>query len=221
MVQADPNKVKMVQSAMARASKLMQLESNGSLDKIAKAHKNDINMSLSNDNITTESMVSTKRNRKTTGPIATQQMTGAGAANVPSIIRESFATNQIDDSALYSALGNDGLDVSFLTEGLGGQTAPQVRQIVNEGIQQPQTFQTVATQQIDYPMIRTIVEETVRKYTASLKKSILSEGKQGLNEIDTLVLGNGFKFLDKAGNIYECSLKKIGNVNNKKKAIKE
>ena len=101
--------------------------------------------------------------------------------------------------------------------------APQnVRQLVNEGmgtqqyIQQPQMQ---VTQQIDYPMIRTIVEEIVRKYAVSLNKKIISEGKQTANEVNTIALGDTFKFLDKQGNIYECTMKKVGNINNKKKSV--
>jgi hypothetical protein len=57
----------------------------------------------------------------------------------------------------------------------------------------------------------------VRKYAVSLNKKILSEGKQNTNEISTIALGKTFKFLDKEGNIYECTTKKIGNINQKKK----
>ena len=70
-------------------------------------------------------------------------------------------------------------------------------------------------------MIRTIVEEIVRKYAVSLNKKIISEGKQTTNEINTIALGNTFKFLSKNGDIYECTMKKIGNVNNKKKSVNE
>ena len=37
-----------------------------------------------------------------------------------------------------------------------------------------------------------------------------------LNELTTFTVGKSFKFLDKQGNIYEATLKKIGNINNKK-----
>ena len=212
-----------LQSAMSKAAKLMQLESNGTLDKIAAAHKDGINSSLDGE-IMTEELMTTSRNRKTQGPIPTRQM-GQNAANVPAAIREAFMTNPIDDSALYDALGEqgDGRSLSFLTEGLEQPqqrtvTPPQnVRQIVNEGIgvQQPQM-----TQGIDYPMIRTIVEEIVRKYAVSLNKKIISEGKQqDVNEINTISLGKTFRFLAKNGDLYECTMKKVGNVNDKKKSV--
>ena len=217
-----------LQNAMSKAKKLMQLESNGTLDKIASAHKDGISASL-DGGMMTEELMTTSRDRSKQGPIVSREM-GENAHKVPAAIREAFMANPIDDSQLYEALGEqgDGRSLSFLTEGMTPKqqvAAPQnVRQIVNEGmgtqqyIQQPQMQ---VTQQIDYPMIRTIVEEIVRKYAVSLNKKIISEGKQTTNEINTIALGNTFKFLSKNGDIYECTMKKIGNVNNKKKSVNE
>lgn len=206
------DRTSIVQNAMSRAAKLMQLESNGTLDKIAAEHKDGIETSL-NGEVLTEELMTTSRNRKTQAPIATRQM-GQNASNVPQAIREAFMNNPIDDSALYQGL-SDGRDISFLTEGLAPkqQVAPpqNVRQIVNEGMG------TQMTQQIDYPMIRTIVEEIVRKYAVSLNKKIINESKQTPNQVNTIALGETFKFLDNDGNIYECTMKKVGNVKNKNK----
>ena len=217
---ADQNKAAKVKAALERSKKLIQMESK--IDKIAKTKKDDINFALDpSSNVTTESMVSTRTNRNIIAPSASGVQINT---NVPSVIRESFMNNHIDDSALYSAFGNDGLDVSFLTESLGQSNqqvqANQVRQILGETVQQQQ-IPMVQNQGVDYPMIRTIVEETVRKYTASLKKSLMTESKQSSGEIDTLVLGKGFKFLDKQGNLYECTFKKISNINDRKKTMKD
>jgi hypothetical protein len=218
------NRAALVQGAMNRAKKLMQLESNGTIDKIASdpQFKANIDASLtSSDAVLTESMMTTARDRSKQGPIVTRQM-GENASNVPQAIREAFMSNPIDDSALYDAMAGDGRDISFLTEGLEQpkeivKPTQNVRQIVNEGMGQPQV-QYTQTAQIDYPMIRTIVEEIVRKYAVSLNKKIISEGKQAnnINEVNTIALGKTFKFLDSAGNIYECTMKKVGSVNKKK-----
>ena len=218
--QADPNKVAVLQSAMSRASKLMKLESNGTLDKIASANQGRINESLidTTGDITTQSMMTTARNRQTQAPMVGGVM-GVGAENVPSVIRESFMSNPIDTSALYQGLG-DGKDMSFITEMIqpkqkvSAPSAQEIRQIVNEGAPQQQT-----SQQIDYPMIRTIVEEIVRKYAVSLKNKILTEDKQNMNEVNTVMLGKSFKFLAKNGDIYEAKLTKVGNINDKKKSV--
>lgn len=215
-----------LQSAMSKAAKLMQLESNGTLDKIAAAHKDGISSSL-DGGVMTEELMTTSRDRSKQGPIVGRQM-GENASNVPAAIREAFMTNPIDDSTLYEALGEqgDGRSLSFLTEGLAPKQQPQqvaqpqnIRQIVNEGmgtqqyVQQPQMQ---VTQQVDYPMIRTIVEEIVRKYAVSLNKKIINEGKQTPSQVNTIAIGKSFRFLAENGDIYECSMKKVGNVKNKK-----
>ena len=215
-----------LQSAMSKAAKLMQLESNGTLDKIAAAHKDGISSSL-DGGVMTEELMTTSRDRSKQGPIVGRQM-GENASNVPAAIREAFMTNPIDDSALYETLGEqgDGRSLSFLTEGLAPKQQPHqvaqpqnIRQIVNEGmgtqqyVQQPQMQ---VTSQVDYPMIRTIVEEIVRKYAVSLNKKIINEGKQTPSQVNTIAIGKSFRFLAENGDIYECSMKKVGNVKNKK-----
>lgn len=219
------NRESVVKNAMSRAAKLMQLESNGTLDKIASDpnFKANINNSLENGEILTEQLMTTSRDRKTQAPTTSMTM-GENAANVPQAIREAFMSNPIDDSMLYSALEpqGDGRSLDFLNEFVAPKPQPQivqptqnVRQIVNEGM----GYQTAQpSQQIDYPMIRTIVEEIVRKYAISLKKNVLSENKQTqpINQVNTIALGETFKFLTKNGDIYECTMKKIGNVNKKK-----
>lgn len=210
-------------NSMSRAAKLMKLEANGTIDKIAKGHKDGINESLNGGTLTSD-LMTTSRNRNTQAPPSFGGQMGENAANVPAAIREAFMNNPIDESELYSAFGGgDGRDVSFLTEALDiapqpAYTPPQnVRQIVNEGIQQQYTPQYQSAPQIDYPMIRTIVEEIVRKYATSLNKRIVNEGKG--SEINTIALGKNFRFLASDGTIYECSMKKVGNVNDRRKSV--
>ena len=217
------NRESVVKSAMSRAAKLMQLESNGTLDKIAAAHKDGINSSLDGD-VTTQDLMTTARNRKTEAPMITREM-GENASNVPAAIREAFMNNPIDESSLYGAFtaGGDG-SLDFLNEMAMPQQQPQitqptqdVRQIVNEGMGYTSSSQPQVSAQIDYPMIRTIVEEIVRKYAVSLKKNILAENKQGapINQVNTIAFGDTFKFLTKNGDIYEAKLVKKGNINKK------
>ena len=219
-----------LQNAMSRAKKLMQLESNGTLDKIAAAHKDGINATLTDPSgeMLTEKLMTTSRNRETTAPMPMRQQMGQNAGNLPKAILEDFMKNPIDDSALYKALGEqgDGRSLSFLTEEMDAMqpkqtvTPPQnVRQIVNEGMGQQYVQQPQVAQSIDYPMIRTIVEEIVRKYAVSLNKKIMTESKQETNEINTISLGKSFKFLAKNGDLYECTMKKVGNINDKKKSV--
>lgn len=219
--QANQEAINRIQAARNKSLKLMQLEANGTLDKIARGHKDGINNLLAEGNSSlTDSLMTTSINRKTQPP---QQNNGlsVAASNVPSAIREAFMKNPIDDSSLYSAFGNGGEDVSFLNEMAEQTVAPtpptNIREIVNEGLQQYSQPQVQPlTSGVDYPMIRTIVEEIVRKYAQSLNKKIISESKGSVNEVNTIAIGKTFKFLDSQGNIYECVMKKVGNINNKK-----
>ena len=221
------DKKAMLQNAMSRAKKLIQLESNGTLDKIANGARDGINSSL-DGGVSTEQLLTTPRNRKTEAPMIGGKMSES-AMKVPAAIRESFSKNPIDNSALYSSFngngGNDGL--SFLMEGTQDTRArvnaqsENVSQLVTEGLGQVQQMAYAApSSQVDYPMIRTIVEEIVRKYTLSLKNKILNEGVGG-NELNTISIGKTFKFLDSKGNIYECQMKKIGNINERKKSVSD
>ena len=225
------NRESVVKSAMSRAAKLMQLESNGTLDKITKDpnFKANINASLENGDVLTKDLMTTARSRMTEATTAPIPM-GENAMNVPAAIRESFANMSFDDSSLYNAFGGAGSDsgLDFLNEMAIPQQQPQitqptqdVRQIVNEGMGYTSSSQPQVSAQIDYPMIRTIVEEIVRKYAVSLKKNILAENKQGtpINQVNTIALGETFKFLTKDGTIYECTMRKVGNINNKKKSV--
>lgn len=210
-----------LRGAMSRAKKLIQLESNGTLDKIAAGVRNGVDSSLNGD-VMIEQLMTTPRDRKREAPVVTRRMS-ENAMNVPAAIRESFAKMPIDTSNTYQGYngqGND--DLGFLNEGLEERPivtqTQNVKQIVSEGLGNQQQY-PLTGQQIDYPMIRTIVEEIVRKYTVSLKNKLISEGKNSNNEINTITLGNTFKFLANDGTIYECTMKKIGNINNKKKNV--
>jgi hypothetical protein len=151
-----------------------------------------------------------------TQPIQTGgRMTGAGASNVPLAIREAFQNNPIDETALLMNTMTAGGDLSFLNE---NTVRPTNTTPITEEIQQSQPQIQTISSGIDYPMIRTIVEEIVRKYAVSLNKKIINENKEGA-EINTITLGKTFKFLDSKGNIYECAMKKIGNINDKKKSV--
>ena len=211
-----------LQNAMSRAKKLIQLESNGTLDKIANGVRDGISDSL-NGGITTSELMSTPKTMTMSEQHGIRPF-GPNASNVPAAIRESFAKKPIDTSSMYSDLGGNE-DLSFLMENTKQKTTPtnvqsqNVRQIVSEGLG-TQTQYASQGVQIDYPMIRTIVEDIVRKYTVSLKNKIIAENKDNSNnQLNTHTIGKTFKFLDSKGNLYECTMKKIGNVNNKKATL--
>ena len=204
--QANPEALARLKAAMGKTSKLMQLDKSGRLDAIAHGKRDSINESLNS----VDTKPTNIKSMVTSTPTMTAPMmrrSGSMNSNVPAAIRESFQKNQIDDSALYGM----STDLGMITDELGlTQTS---KPAVQEAVQPIQQTVTPASQ-IDYPMIRTIVEDIVRKYAQSLNKKIMNEGKG--NELNTLTLGNSFKFLAKNGDIYEAKLTKIGNIKQKK-----
>ena len=198
-----------IAAARNNSLRLMKMDANGTLDKLMEGRADDINNSLMSDdaNLTSESLMRVKRNTSSEG-IPTGKM-GVAAANVPSIIRESFSKNPpVSEETVTSSV----LDDMF---GLMDVEPKQQRQQIREQAAPVQQSYASNGGGVDYPMIRTIVEDIVRKYSQSLKKNILNENT-GAGEINTIALGKTFKFLDSKGNIYECTMKKVGNINNKK-----
>lgn len=197
MSKANLDAIERIKASKAKSLKLMQMDANGTLDKIANGKRDAINEGAS-----TSSLMGVSENRNAK-PIAQGGRMTKSAMNIPKEILESFQNNQIDVE-----------NTSVLDGVFGEDSAPMQRPQITEQApvvqyqQQPQ----VSSQGIDYPMIRTIVEDIVRKYTGSLQKKILSESKQSLNEVDSLVIGSTFKFLSKNGDLYECTLKKIKNI---------
>lgn len=196
-----------LKDALGKASKLMSMDKNGTISKIAESKRDSINTSLNDSTVSTESMMTARPQRNMT------EVPRNVNSNIPRAIVESFSKNPIDTSMIGSIGGssNSVLD----TIGIQEQARTVQPQNTSSTIQEQHTVQT-QVQGIDYPMIRTIVEDIVRKYTSSLSKKMLSESKGSVNELTTMTLGKSFKFLDKQGNIYEATLKKIGNINNKK-----
>lgn len=196
-----------LKDALGKASKLMSMDKNGTISKIAESKRDSINTSLNDSTVSTESMMTARPQRNMT------EVPRNVNSNIPRAIVESFSKNPIDTSMIGSIGGssNSVLD----TIGIQEQVRTVQPQNTSSTIQEQHTVQT-QVQGIDYPMIRTIVEDIVRKYTSSLSKKMLSESKGSVNELTTMTLGKSFKFLDRQGNIYEATLKKIGNINNKK-----
>ena len=197
-----------IAAARKGSLRLMQMDSNGTLDKLMEGRADEINDSLisADANVTSESLMSAKRDDKMKR-MPTGKM-GVAAANVPSIIRESFQ-NQPPMSEEIST--SSVLDDMFSLEDMQSQRKQQITE------QTAPVQQSFATGGVDYPMIRTIVEDIVRKYAQSLKKNLITEGT---GEINTIAIGKTFKFLTKNGDIYECAMKKIGNINEKKSVVK-
>ena len=210
MAQANMAAVERIKAAKSKSLRLMQMDKK--LDAMAKGARGEITESFSSSEpVAPQQMMSTKIDKSMGIPTG-----GRMNENVPLAIREAFQNNPIDESQLLMSTMNGGGDLSFLNENV---VRPTTTVPVMENTQQAQPqIQTVGTG-VDYPMIRTIVEEIVRKYAQSLNKRIVNENKETVNEVNTIALGKTFKFLAKNGDIYEAKLTKVGNINDKRKSV--
>lgn len=210
MAQANMAAVERIKAAKSKSLRLMQMDKK--LDAMAKGARGEITESFSSSEpVAPQQMMSTKVDKSMGIPTG-----GRMNENVPLAIREAFQNNPIDESQLLMNTMGGGGDLSFLNENVVKQarTAPII-----ENAQQPQQQIQTVSAGVDYPMIRTIVEEIVRKYAQSLNKRIMNESKETVNEVNTIALGKTFKFLAKNGDIYEAKLTKVGNINDKRKSV--
>lgn len=130
-----------------------------------------------------------------------------GKSKLPKEILESMTSNPIGQQNLnYTP--------SILDEMKGAKELQQ--QVKRQAIREQAMPQSQNASGVDYSLIKTIVEESVKKYASSLKKSMLTEGKDnGLNNVAAMKIGKTFSFIDSKGNLYEAQLKFIKNVNQK------
>ena len=203
MAQANMSAVERIKAAREKSLRLMQMDADGTLDKYLKEGKVQRN--------TQASEAPMQPQPRQPRPIDTSRLSES-AKHIPREILESFATNKIDDSALLDGVFDSQNVLSMLDEGV--QAKPKAK--VTESVQ-TQPIQQVLTQSVDYPMIRTIVEDVVKKQIGALSKKMLNESKT--SDISTITLGKTFKFLAKNGDIYEAKLQKIGNINKQKKNL--
>lgn len=68
---------------------------------------------------------------------------------------------------------------------------------------------------VDYSLIRMIIEETMKKYMGQLKKNLLSESNHGSGLQLMTKQGNTFRFVTEDGKIFEGKMTYKGNINDR------
>ena len=188
-----------VEVNMNAAKRLIQMDANGMIDKVAKSAKDSGKMTYDNDGFVVSNISESSRPAQQYTPQQEQlPMANAARQNVqsriPSVIFESMTNNPIDTSMLNGGMGGNGsiLDnmnvTSIIQENSGrlmdGNAQPpqkQLREVSNEPIGG-----------VDYERINQMIEENVRKYTKSLYKSLLKEEKSKGSNVKALKLGDTF-----------------------------
>lgn len=191
--------------AQEKARKLIQMDSNGMIDKYARNAKENGKINY-NENIEYVSEEPTKMKQHI---IEQNNSFNKTKSKLPKEILESIQNNpikQVGDVSTPSIL--DQLNI----------TPPKKEIVIEEKpiIKETQQFNN---NNIDYSMIKIIVEDCMKKYTSALKKSIINENKlnENNNTLQAMKIGNKFSFITNDGNLYEAELKFIKNINNKKK----
>lgn len=204
---ASEESIKRFMMAQDRAKKLIQMDVNGGLKQYEKKARQTAEMSLNEE--TTPQYQTQPQMNFTQEPLSTKTN-----SKLPKEILESFKTKQIDTAPLGYGVNSSILDeVNYRTQGklYKEEKKTQTQQQINE------TQQPTNQANVDYSMIKMIVEECMRKYMGSLKKTIINESKTNNNdELQAMKIGDKFSFITKNGDLYEAELKFIKNLNNKK-----
>ena len=186
-----------------RAKQLIQMDNNGSIDKIKNQAISEGKLSYGSDGIVS-TQIKKDNNMAQYNALPNNFKT---KSKLPTEILESFKSNPIN---------------------CGNLPTSSVLDIINEGTDKPlfkeeskieqSTPIIPTTTNIDYSMIKMIVEDCLRKQLASIKKTILTESANKNNDDSTLKamkIGNKFSFITDNGDLYEAKLTFIKNVNKK------
>ena len=132
---------------------------------------------------------------------------------LPNAIYESIVNNplnQDEGSALDNILSQGKLKKPLVTE-----ENKSFSDYVNEENEQNNTIQSSIpnTGNIDYSLIKLIIEDTINKKLDEIKSKLLTESVNNQTSISSIRFnGNKFHFLTSNGDVYEADLKYIKNI---------
>lgn len=129
-------------------------------------------------------------------------------SKIPQEILESIISQPIDIE------GGNTLDV--ITKKISEK--PVHKEVIKEEKKENNTpIYTNNNVNIDYSLIKTIVEETIKKYSSALKRSILTEVKnntvtEGNNNLKIMSVGENLRLITEDGDVYEAELVYKGKI---------
>lgn len=223
MAELDQATIARFMQSQQRAKKLIDMDARGVIDNLAENARKDGRLSTDDSGdinyIPSNNSQPQQVNEAYTQEMATNIMATRKNSKLPKAIIESFAKNNIDTSLLGVGVGQSSV-LDMIDHASGGklfneQKSMQMQKVV-ETVSQPQNVQVQGT--VDYSLIKTIVEDCVKKYTSALRKSMLNESKSSVNEateLQAMKIGDKFSFIDKNGNLYEAKLEFIKNIKQK------
>lgn len=126
---------------------------------------------------------------------------------LPQSIIESIINNPLNGLSANTEMDNF---TENLSESLGiKQSANIIEQLDKlDNVEKTQQFQET---NIDYELIKSIIENVVDKKLSSMQQTLLTEHKTyQQNNVKTMVFGDKFLFCDSDDNVYECEMKYKG-----------
>jgi hypothetical protein len=201
---ASEENIKRFMMAQDKAKKLIQMDVNGGFKKYSQKAREAAEICM-NENTTPQYNMQ---------PTQTPSNTNS---KLPKEILESFKTKQIDTAPLGYGVSSSILDeVNYRTQGKLYNEEKPITEKPKQQIVETSNNILPSSSNIDYSMIKMIVEECMRKYTNTLKKTLLNESKSNANdELKAMKIGDKFSFITKNGDLYEAELKFIKNINKK------
>lgn len=191
--------------AKDRARKLIQMDTNGTLGKIKQKAISEGKMSYSENGEVVAQNIEEYRTQNNNNVIPSNIKS---KSKLPTEIIESFKKQP-------SPTDYQGSVLDMVQQASGGKMFSEEKHIT---VEQPTNTQPIVQSNIDYSMIKMIVEDCMRKYTSALKKSILSESKinENVGTLQAMKIGDKFSFITSNGDLYEAKLTFIKNMNTKK-----
>ena len=182
MAELDQATIARFMQSQQRAKKLIDMDARGVIDNLAENARKEGRLSTDDSGdinyVPSSNSQPQQVNETYTQEMATNMMAARKNSKLPKAIIESFAKNNIDTSLLGVGVGQSSV-LDMIDHASGGklfnEQKSMQRQKVVETVSQPQNVQVQGT--VDYSLIKTIVEDCVKKYTSALRKSMLNESK--------------------------------------------
>lgn len=206
--------------AQERAKKLIQMDANGSLDKYGKNKIDEFRNGYGEDGSTSVSIIPENVHNVQRDYSQMPMPSDAKLSNskLPTEILESFKKKQINTDLLGINTGQASV-LDLLSENVTNKKQNIIKEeTVSNNVKTVPLIETSTINNVDYSLIKTIVEDCMKKYASALKKSIISENKNLLSEdnnLQAMKIGNKFTFITKNGDLYEANLKFVKNINQK------
>jgi hypothetical protein len=118
-------------------------------------------------------------------------------SRLPQAIRESFMKQ--------GPLTGEENDTTVLGMAASQLMKPKLNE--QRQVQQSHSAQASNVGGIDYSLIKTIIDESVRRHIDEIKSSLLNESATPMFRGMKMCAGNKMQFLDSKGNLYEAELK--------------